>query len=98
MTTSQVGSLADCKVDAGSLDGSRTNQAFLQAYSYTPAGQVALKRLVFTQMQTAADGTVAPITGNAWDTSYVYDDEGYQTAVTYPDGTTHRTDMDAMKG
>ena len=75
----------------------RWNQSFLQAYGYTGAGQVNLKRLIFSQIRTDSSGTAAPPTSTTWNTSYGYDDGGYQTSVTYPMGQTHLTGLDFMR-
>ena len=100
VTTTQVGpgdATAACKVNAGPADGSRTNQNFLQAFGYTSAGQIALKRLQFSQIVTPASGMAPPPTVTTWDTKYTYDDEGFQTSVTYPMGQTHQIGLDFMK-
>ena len=100
VTTTQVGpgdATAACKVNAGPADGSRTNQNFLQAFGYTSAGQIALKRLQFSQIVTPASGMAPPPTVTTWDTKYNYDDEGFQNSVTYPMGQTHQIGLDFMK-
>ena len=100
VTTTLVGpgdATAACKVNAGPADGSRTNQNFLQAFGYTSAGQIALKRLQFSQIVTPASGMAPPATVTTWDTKYTYDDEGFQTSVTYPMGQTHLIGLDFLK-
>ena len=100
VTTTLVGpgdATAACKANAGPADGSRTNQNFLQAFGYTSAGQIALKRLQFSQIVTPASGMAPPPTVTTWDTKYTYDDEGFQTSVTYPMGQTHLIGLDFMK-
>jgi len=87
MTTSQVGpsdNTASCAAKADTTG--RWNQSFLQAYGYTGAGQVNVKRLIFSQIRTDASGTAATPTSTTWNTSYGYDDGGYQTSVTSPWG------------
>jgi len=98
LTTSQVGPSDNTASCAAKSDATgRWNQSFLQAYGYTGAGQVNLKRLIFSQIQTDTSGTAAPPTSTTWNTSYGYDDEGYQTSVTYPMGQTHLTGLDFMR-
>ncbi len=98
LTTSQVGPSDNTASCAAKSDASgRWNQSFLQAYGYTGAGQVNLKRLIFSQIRTDSSGTAGAPTGKTWDTSYGYDDGGYQTSVTYPMGQTHLTGLDFMR-
>lgn len=98
LTTSQVGPGDNTASCAAKSDASgRWNQSFLQAYGYTSAGQVNLKRLIFSQIQTDTSGTAAPATSTTWNTSYAYDDQGYQTSVTYPMGQTHLIGLDFMR-
>ena len=98
LTTSQVGPSDNTASCAAKSDASgRWNQSFLQAYGYTSAGQVNLKRLIFSQIRTDSSGTAGVPTGKTWDTSYGYDDGGYQTSVTYPMGQTHLTGLDFMR-
>ncbi len=56
-----------------------------------------LKRLIFNQIQTDSGGTAGAPTSTTWNTSYGYDDGGYQTSVTYPMGQTHLIGLDFMR-
>ena len=98
LTTTQVGPGDNTPSCAAKTDATgRWNQSFLQAYGYTGAGQVNLKRLIFSQIRTDSSGTASAPTSKTWDTSYGYDDGGYQTSVTYPMGQTHLTGLDFMR-
>ena len=101
VTSSSIGpglsdTSAACAVQ-NNTDHSRTNQNFLQVFDYTPTGQIRTKELVFNQIGSDPSGTAGSPMTTTWDTSYTYDDEGYQTTVTYPTGQTHTTGLDFMK-
>ncbi len=97
-TASQVGPSDNTASCAAKSDATgRWNQWFVQAYGYTGVGQITLKRLIFNQIQTDSNGTAGAPTSKTWDTSYGYDDGGYQTSVTYPMGQTHLIGLDFMR-
>ncbi len=90
------GTSAVCKIPVTQNDGSQINQGFLQVYGYTNTGQVSLKRLIFTQTQTAVGGA-AKVAVYPWDTTYSFDDEGHQTGIVYPNGWNFQIGLDALK-